>query len=86
LDDLGYDPRQVVVLSGGLRPVPGEPTKPPYPPGMAEKRAERSRAFYRQMLAAAGAIPGTAGVGILDMLPLNAPEMSAWSAVSQDGP
>ena len=86
LDDLGYDPRQVVVLSGGLRPVPGEPTKPPYPPGMAEKRAERSRAFYRQMLAAARAIPGTAGVGISDVLPLNAPEMSAWSAVSQDGP
>jgi putative ABC transport system permease protein len=84
LADVGYDARNVAVVSGGLRPIPGERAEKQVPPGLAEKRAERSRAFYRQVLAAASGVPGTDGVAMASSLPLNAPDQSAWNAVSYD--
>jgi putative ABC transport system permease protein len=81
--DLGYDPRNVVVINPLLRPLPGQ-TKPPYPPEYAEKRAERSRGFYRLVLAGTAAIPGTGGVAIASSIPLNAPNQSGYNAVAQE--
>ena len=81
--ELGYDPANVTVISAGLRPIPGE-EKPPYSPSFAEKRAGRSRAFYRQVLAGTAAVSGTGGVAIASRLPLEAADQSAWTAIAQD--
>jgi predicted permease len=83
LANLGYDPKHVSVISGALRAAPEERVDQP-PPGHAERQAERSRAFYRRVLAAIVAVPGTGGAAITTRLPVNAPDGSAWNAVSLD--
>ena len=78
---LGYDPSNVTVISARLRPIPGL-SGPPYPLGVAEKNAERSRTFYRQVLARTVGLGG--GVAVTSLLPLEAANQTAWSALAQD--
>jgi putative ABC transport system permease protein len=84
LANLGYDPRNVVVLNAGLRLPPGERVGGPRSPDVAEKRAARSRAFYRQIVAGIAAIPGTGGTAVTSRLPLNPPEMSGWNVIAHE--
>jgi putative ABC transport system permease protein len=80
--NLGYDASNVTVISAGLRPIPGQ-SGPPYPPAVAEKNAERSRVFYRQVLVGTSGLGG-GGTAITNLLPLQAANQTAWSALAQD--
>jgi predicted permease len=81
--DLGYDPEHVAVISVGLRTT--EPvTNRPISPDVGEQRAARSRAFYRQVLAATAAVPGTGGAAIAQQLPLEASGQTMWTAVARE--
>lgn len=87
--ELGYDAANVTVLSTSLRPIPGDDA-PIYPlsgdgraAAVAETRAERSRAFYRQVLAATTVVSATGGVAIASQLPLELANQTDWTAVTQ---
>jgi len=83
LADLGYRTENVVVLSTGLRTLAGEDNAPDQR-GLAERRAERSRKFYQQMLAGFAGIPGAADVSLTSRLPVHEGSRGAYTAVAQE--
>lgn len=84
LRDLGYQSHNLVAVSAGLRPQPGEGQRDA-PAEVRERRAERTRRFYRELLARVQAVPGTAGVALAETLPLHPrPDNPDWFAVTHD--
>lgn len=69
LADLGYVPDDVVVVQAGLLGDPGEHTDKTR---LAERRAERSRTYYRRLLAGVQSLPGASAVAVADTLPVRA--------------
>jgi putative ABC transport system permease protein len=84
LADLGYDPAHVSVINVIIRSTSGDRADKPRPPDYAEKAAERSRTFYRRVIAAINAVPSTGGAAMVSTLPVTSRNPSAWNAVSYD--
>ena len=82
--DLGYQTRNVSVAYPVLRPDPGD--DPTLTDGArAERSAERSRRFYRQLVDRLVAIPGAAHVAVADSLPIReASYRPDWSILSHE--
>jgi putative ABC transport system permease protein len=77
LADLGYQPKNLVVLRPALKPDPSDDSEEGQ---RGERYAARSRRFYAQLLSRMRAVPGTTD----DSLPLReASYRPNWSALSQ---
>jgi predicted permease len=68
LADVGYDVRDRIMLQIGRRSPPGENR---FNPTLQDERAERTRVFYRQVLARTQSVTATAGVALASRLPMN---------------
>ena len=69
LADVGYTSDNVVVVKAGLLADPGEKAGDGT---LAERRAQRSQAFYRQLRARLEQIPGASAVAVSGTLPVRA--------------
>lgn len=85
LADSGYVSDDVIVVSTGLRAQPGENLRDP---ALKEKRAERSRTYYRTLLANLERVEGAADIAVTSTLPVRANAYTnyetSYDAVTQD--
>jgi predicted permease len=83
LNSPGYDTTNVVVLSVSRREaaVDGKQDQK----GLAEKRAQRSREFYRQLMGRIGGAPAAGAVALAGRLPLGGNPNTSYTAVARDG-
>ena len=88
LADLGYEPRNVLVVTPTLRWQPDDlPHRRKPDPQREERVAARARAFYQKLLERLHAMPGAADSAIASSLPLREPPARHdWRAVVQEDP
>jgi putative ABC transport system permease protein len=84
LNDPGYDTRNAVVLNVARRDAPDDPRNPRK--GLAEERAQRTRTFYRQLMARIGSVPGATATAVAGGLPLFGHSNTSYTAVARDAP
>jgi predicted permease len=78
----GYRTDHAIVATFGLRQIPGE--REANPRDRAERHAERSRRFYRQLLARLDDLRSASDVGVTNALPVRAGEGQSYTAVAQE--